>query len=364
FALTYLRKNNDVYIQSLAEDYAHGADRIEWQVGGEWRTLDQISDGDRATLSHFRMRGVNAVVMHPGDRAKLAGKVYQPVVPASPGDLFDKVGAACGTKEGEIDVEASVYWYVRTPAKSGCQADTTTLNVTVAKVLPAGGTTYPEYDRLLADKRIDVLVLFGQVDHGTLSNDDYGFQLVSDFEGMLTDGGFKKGTADKGLRYTRTKRGVTEVVDIFTPREFAGLDDFAHVGDFDEAVRGHEIIVYNGHSMLGASDFWARPSIYSGDAATKYQIFLYNGCLGYEYYVNPILEGKQNWANVDLVTNVVETPFAIMVDESAQTLGKIFSGAERGGKTSWQALLGKMNSIADAESLYGASGIRDNAFHP
>src|SRR5262249_19929500 len=59
FALTYLRKNNDVYIQSLAEDYAHGADRIEWQVGGEWRTLDQISDGDRATLSHFRMRGVN-----------------------------------------------------------------------------------------------------------------------------------------------------------------------------------------------------------------------------------------------------------------------------------------------------------------
>jgi hypothetical protein len=364
FALTYLRKNNEVYIQSLAEDYAHGADRIEWQVGGDWRTLDQIADADRAGLSHFRMRGVNAVVMHPGDRAALAGKRYQPVVPASPGDLFDKVGTACGTKEGEIDVEASVYWYVWTPDKRGCAAETNTLQVTVAKVLPAGGTTYPEYDRLLADKRIDVLVLFGQVDHGALSDSDYGLQLVADFEAKLTDGGFTKGSADTGLRYSRTRRGVTEVVDIFTPREFAGLDDLAHVADFDAAVRGHEIIVYNGHSMLGASDFWARPSIYAGAAASKYQIFLYNGCLGYEYYVNPILEGKTSWANVDLVTNVVETPFAIMVDESAQTLGKIFSGAERGGRTSWQTLLGKMNSIAGGESFYGASGVRDNAFHP
>src|SRR6185369_6154345 len=39
FALTYLRTHARVYLQSLAEDYAHGADRIEWLVGSEWLTL-------------------------------------------------------------------------------------------------------------------------------------------------------------------------------------------------------------------------------------------------------------------------------------------------------------------------------------
>jgi hypothetical protein len=364
YALTYLRKNHDVYIQSLAEDYAHGADRVEWQVAGEWKSLTDVDASARAGLSHFRMRGVNAVVMHPGERAKLAGRVYQPVVPANPAGLWQAVGTACGTKEGSIDVEDGVYWYVWDPGKSGCKATTAKLQVTVSKVLPAGDTTYPEYDRLTADHRVDVLVLFGQVDHDTLSDSDYGFSLVSDFENLLTDGGFTKQTAPKGLRYSRTRAGIEEVIDIYTPREFAGLADFAHVADFDAAVRSHEIIVYNGHSMLGASDFWARPSIYSGDAADKYQIFLYNGCLGYEYYVNPILEGKKTWANVDLVSNVVETPFAIMVEESARTVGSILTGAETGGKVSWQTLLGQMNDIAGGESFYGASGIRDNAFQP
>src|SRR6266704_1692085 len=113
--------------------------------------------------------------------------------------------------------------------------------MTVSKVLPRGPLVYPEYDKLLADKKLDVLVLFGQVDHGTLSSSDYAFSLISNSR---------------------------------TP------------------------------SRWPAS---ARPP------------------------ARP---------------------------RGANTLGKIVSGAEKGGTASWQNILKGMNDIAGEESFYGASGVR------
>src|SRR5258708_4473606 len=55
FALTYLRKNKGIYIQSLAEDYAHGADQVEWLVDGAWITLKDHPSTPAAKLKHFRM---------------------------------------------------------------------------------------------------------------------------------------------------------------------------------------------------------------------------------------------------------------------------------------------------------------------
>jgi hypothetical protein len=350
FALTYLRRSGEVYLQSLAEDYDHGTDRIEWTTPG-----------------HFRIRGLNAVIMHPGDQP-LDGRNWQPIVPKSPGTLLADAGDACGEKDGEIDVTQSEYWYVWHPEKDGCKDDwKQTVSVTVSKVLPKGSQTYPEYDRLTADGKIEILALFGQVDHGALSDGDYGFSLVRDFESQLTGAGFTKAdSAPRGLRYTRTANNLTAIVDIYTPREFGGLTDWAHIDAFDEGVRTHEIIAYNGHSVLGASDFWARPSIYNTDEQrSKYQIFVYNGCLGYEYYVKPILDGKGGWDNVDLLSNTEETPFAIMVEMTTDVVSMVLGGAENGGRNSWQQIMTKMNSTATGwNSYYGASGIRDNRFMP
>lgn len=364
FALTWLRKHENVFIQSLAEDFANGTDQIEWRLNGEWKKLADVPADARSFLTHFRMKGVSAIILDPKNKAEIPDHTYEATVPRDPAGLFAAVGKTCGTKEGSVDVEDGVYWYVWDPEKRGCKAETTTLTAKVAKVMPGGGTTFPEYDRLLEDKKIEALVLFGQVEHGDLEDSDLGFQLQEEFVAILERGGFKQAEAERGVRYTRTRRGVTAVVDIYGPREFSGLDDFAHVAAFDAGVRSHEIIVWNGHSMLGASDFWARPSIYSGEAQGKYQIFLYNGCLGYEYYVNPILEGKGGWGDVDIVSNVVETPFAIVVEETAVSLSRMFLAAERGGNASWQQILTRMNNIAAEESFYGVSGARTNDFHP
>ena len=101
--------------------------------------------------------------------------------------------------------------------------------------------------------------------------------------------GFEEGTSPAGLaRFSKTQNGIEHIVDVSSPSDFAGLGDHEHVDVFDEAVKTHEIMVYNEHSILGTSKFWNREGIYPD----SYQIFFFNGCLGYEYYVRAILDGK------------------------------------------------------------------------
>src|SRR5262245_5087515 len=75
FALTHLRKNSSVYLQSLAEDFNNGPDSIEWQIDGQWVKLSDAGNVDRSKLSRFRLRAVSAVVINPGDLNALNGKV-------------------------------------------------------------------------------------------------------------------------------------------------------------------------------------------------------------------------------------------------------------------------------------------------
>ena len=60
FALTYFRKTETMFIESLAED-GSAPDRAEWLVNGTWYTADQVPAG--ATLKHWRLRGLNTVLL-------------------------------------------------------------------------------------------------------------------------------------------------------------------------------------------------------------------------------------------------------------------------------------------------------------
>ena len=114
--------------------------------------------------------------------------------------------------------------------------------------------------------------------------------------------------------------------------------------------------------MLGASDYWADERLYKDPS--RYQLFFYNGCLGYEYYVAPLLAGKRDPANVDIVTNVLSTPFDVFATTSGILVAMLVSEAESGGHNSWQAILGRLNEEAIGGAYYGASAVRDNAWRP
>ena len=109
--------------------------------------------------------------------------------------------------------------------------------------------------------------------------------------------------------------------------------------------------------MLGASDFWERP-----DYPEFYQIFLYGGCLGYEYYVAPILKGKGGWANLDVLSSVVEVS-ANANEYAGPFLAKLLYALEHEYKVSWKDILGAIRTRV-GDSTFGMSGVRDNCFSP
>jgi hypothetical protein len=360
FVLTYLRENSDVYIQSLAETYSSGTDQTEWKVGTSWKKWSAMSSSERTATKRFRLTGVNAVVLRASSQSVRSGKSWTAPIPLRPLSLYAEMQRKCEGGDGHIQADNEVYWYVWDPSKSTCTAPKVNATAKVTKLLPKGNTVYPEYNKLYADKTLDAIVFFGAVEDTRPT--DYAFTIIRSFESQLRNAGFTKGTAAKGLRYTRVKNGITANIDIYTPNEFEGLGDYAHMSNFYDGVNNHEVVIFNGHSMLGASDVWAKSQLYR--SPTKFQVFIYNGCLGYEYYVDPILDGKRSSANVDIVSNVTETPFAIMSQVSSSALALMLVDADKGGKSSWQSILQSMNQLAGNTSFYGVSAARDNTYKP
>jgi hypothetical protein len=90
---------------------------------------------------------------------------------------------------------------------------------------------------------------------------------------------------------------------------------------------------------------------------------MYGGCLGYEYYVKPILHGKgDSWAKLDIVSSVIEVT-ADANDYAAPAIAKLIYAIENGRRSSWRAvMIAIRNGVGD--STFGVSGVRENCFTP
>jgi hypothetical protein len=356
FALTYLRKNGEFYLESLAEDAASSS-RVEWRIDGTWVSAGDAESVDAAKKTHWRIRGVNAVLLHEARNGVKEGTVFTAPVPVAPFSAFSEAGESCAEKDDHMGLSASIYWYLWDPDKSTCHLGKQDLTVTVAKMLPAAKVPYPEWDRLAQDKLITAVVLFGQIGDGAISDSDVGMLGFREMQSWLKEAGFAEVEATVGKRFEKTVNAIKLQYDLYSPHEFSGLSDMSHFSNFNKAIKEHEVVVYDGHSMLGASDFWERP-----DYPDSYQIFLYGGCLGYEYYVRPILKGKGGWGNVDIMSSVVEV--SVGANEFAGPfLAQVQWAAQNDWKVSWKDVLRKVRDRV-GDSTFGLSGVRDNCFTP
>lgn len=359
FALTNLRLNSNLYVESLLQ-VPESKRTIEWRIHGEWVDESDVDSLPTGQMSHFRIRQVNAIVLRPDEGEELLGKVYDAVVPTTPYRLYSDYGNICSRGDhGEL--WDSCYWYTWAPDRDGCTIDKGTMSVTIDNVFDAGLTRYPEYDQLIDDGEVTVVVFFGKVSHddGPIE-EDFGYRSMESFIYKLEKAGFESSTSPDGLRrYSKEVEGIAEIVDISGPEDFEGLNDYEHSSTFRTAVRDHEVVVYNGHSILGASPMWSDMSLYPDG----YQIFFFNGCLGYEYYIKFILEGKKSWEFTDVISNIVETPVAPQANVIAAYVAALFEGATTGGKLSWQQVLDNVNRRT-YNSYYGVSGARTNCFSP
>jgi hypothetical protein len=357
FALTYLRKRGEFYLESLAED-ATSDRRVEWQVGTEWLTAEQARSRPTSELRHFRIRGVNAVLLFSAADGVNVGSVFTARVPLNPYDLMSEAGDKCADPDGHIGLSSSVYWYLWNPDHTGCNARLQDLRVTVSRMFSDANTRYPEFDRLVADGKVTAVILFGQIGDGAVTESEAGVRNMDRMARNLRSAGFVEASgAPVGRRLEKSVAGVVVSIDLYSPRDFSGLSDMSHFANFQRAISEHEIVAYDGHSMLGASDFWSRPTYPS-----FYQVFLYGGCLGYEYYVRPILAGKGGWDNVDIVSSVVEVS-ADANEFAAPFLAKVVWALDNGYNASWTDMLAAIRREV-GDSTFGVSGVRENCFSP
>ena len=356
YAMTYFRKNETMYIESLAED-ATADDRAEWLVNGTWYATSKIPSG--VTPKHWRMRGLDAVLLFSASKNVTVGQTFSAKVPAKPFSVYSDAGKTCADDDDHIGLDQTVYWYRWEPTKRTCKIAMQDLTVTVSKKLAtATSSVYPEFDQLLADKKLTTVIMFGEIDDGPITDDETGMQSFHRYGKWLAAAGYAKVAAPLGERYQKIVHGITVQMDLYSPREFAGLDDEAHFANFQKAIAEHEIVVWDGHSMLGASDFWERPTY-----PKTYQIFLYGGCLGYEYYVRPILAGKgDSWAKLDMMSSVVEVS-ASANEFAAPALAKIVWALDHGNKATWRSIILKVRASV-GDSTFGVSGVRDNCYTP
>jgi hypothetical protein len=357
YVMTYFRKEEKMFIESLAED-GGSADRAEWLVGTTWYTANTVPAG--STLKHWRLRGLNTVLLFDHAQGVTVGTQFTARAPIQPFSVMTDAGEKCADDDDHIGLDQSVYWYRWEPDQASCTIPLQDVKVTVSKKFPTtNATRYPEYDQLTADKKVTMVVIFGQIDDGAITENELGMRSFKQFARWLEGATFKSVTAPLGKRYEKTlNNGVLIQIDLYSPREFSGLGDYAHFGNFEKALTEHEVVAYDGHSMLGASDFWARPTY-----PDFYQIFLYGGCLGYEYYVKPILHGKgDTWAKLDIMQSVVEVS-ATANEFAGPAIAKLIYGIQYNGRSSWRnILLNVRNSVGD--STFGVSGVRDNCFTP
>ena len=104
-----------------------------------------------------------------------------------------------------------------------------------------------------------------------------------------------------------------------------------------------------------------------------YQILVYGGCLGYQYYVRPIVQNKGGWDNLDVVSSVFEVG-ATAIDIGVPFMKDLMLAVEGKQPATWQQILTDIKTAVEAtesdepsylpDTSFGVSGARDNCWAP
>lgn len=342
--------------------------------------------------------------------SQLVGRTVNLKLPADPSTAFEWGGVACAEDPDvaaeDITTEISEYnyFYYWKPDKAGCPVVTEDVVFTV-KNPSAALPSYPEFDQLLADKKISMVVLFGQLEHGDLLSGqgedgawDWGWIGYEEFTDWLADEGYAQksrvparaaiGKVASSKWSKKYSTGMTVEVDVISPLE---LQDHADATKKDEilrtAVQTHEIVYYNGHSFYGSLKVLDDPANFPA----YYQIVFMDSCWSYAYYTKQVFTSKTTEADptgmlkADVLNNT-EPGISGSHATFAVFLKKLFVAANfvaqkqpaKAKSYTWQNLVRYMNTSAkqraDASKadedgghepeVYGVSGVATNIWKP
>ena len=313
------------------------------------------------------------------------------IVPEDPRRLFERAGSTCAADFAAESLNASNYFYYFAPNQPECKISMSQdSSFNIRSLLPQI-ETFPEYDRLTDDGKVNIAIVFGAYTDGDPPGSDWGVMMWRSYEVHLRLRGWKKvDGALIGQRYQILKENLVEEIDLVSPNDLYDHQNTDEI--FAELLRSKEIIVYNGHSFYGSLDALDQAESYP---VKKYQILFMNSCWSYEYYTKQVFEHKateldpNGWDDVDIVNNTTYAYFPQMSTITNKIISNLLAGAENlgvdtaGRRFSWQNIIGIMNDEAmglcpeDADrrdcqhyqpkndhEVYGVSGVRGNRFNP
>jgi hypothetical protein len=327
--------------------------------------------------------------------ASLVGQQLDMKLPLVIDGLKERVGTKCssdfdahGAEVPADELRVDNMFYYWDAARTGCPLTAADLAGGSYKVTSsnAQGSVFPEFDKLVADGKIQMVQIFGQIEHGDLSDSDWGWHSYYDIKRLLEGQGFRVTQTfpdKKGVRLEKTMaHGLKIEMDMLSPVSFADhVEREKSNAAFRDAIRSHEIVYYAGHAFYGSLTVLDEPTAYPTDT---YQIIFMDACWSYAYYTKQVFRNKataadpNGWLMTDVVNNT--EPGITGSERTAHQLWmNVLAGADAkyGGlsakRYSWNNLIKYMNEHAqrraeargeDNAEIYGVSGVKTNVFKP
>lgn len=141
----------------------------------------------------------------------------------------------------------------------------------------------------------------------------------------------------------------------------AETDDAPH----HRAVSNSDVVIYNGHSYIGAGPL--DPNRYdASDFPSTYQMFFFNSCVSFNYYEQDFFSMHEGGTEtLDMITNGLESPVA----GSGPTVGRFVGALISGKQSAYKDLLataanGSPGTDVGVDALRVVDGEVDNTYKP
>lgn len=281
------------------------------------------------------------------------------------------------------------FWYFFNPHAYGCPLKEGQDFLQVEgdlHFLPATGTTYPEYQRLVSDNSVSVHLFFGMNDPGLSRNPINSRDIGAPAYRSLRQGLLQKGyqvhtwTASELEQYFGGRRLQYPYVEDFQKQAPSGVimrvrlffgptDTYSAEGFFkfyQQALQQASLLVYAGHSGLG--EYLDLPTLQRQSGLSfamprdRYQVLFFNGCSSYPYYNQQYLKLKMSaqdprgTKNLDIITNGLATLFYAITPSTTTVFSAVESWVFTGRRMSYQDML----RAADSSNLMAVNGDEDN----
>ncbi len=235
--------------------------------------------------------------------------------------------------------------------------------------------SFPRYDELFRDGSLDIGVHFG----GDYNKERHDIETAKWMVETLLENGFKNEAvtsydtlAIESPAFTRTLvvEGKPVAVNVWVyhsdlvPAERE--EELRTV--MKESLAKRDIVIYSGHAGEGAGfilDYQPKLELTPAEFATvemasKYQIFVLDGCRTYRTYVDDLMKNPaKSFDNLNIITTVNTTPFSVGYQVLWEMVFWLTLTDDAGNHfpLSWNALLAGVNTDEFKTVHYGVHGV-------